>query len=51
MIPLNAIVSRWLVRRAWLVSLTLYAWGLMSLRTFTRIDDAYYARCVRSHHR
>ena len=50
-IPLNAIVSRWLVRRAWLASLTLYSWGVMSLRTFTRIDDAYYTRCVRRRHR
>lgn len=50
-IPFNAIVSRWLVRRAWLASLTLYACGLMSLRTFTRVDDAYYTLCVRRRYR
>ena len=51
MIPFAAITSRWFMRRAWLAALWAYPRGIISLETFLRIDDAYYARCVRSHHR
>jgi hypothetical protein len=45
-------VSRYLTRRllrwTWLIAIWAYPRGLISLRTFCAIEDAYYLRCVRS---
>lgn len=46
MIPLNAYLSRALLRLTWLAALWAYPRGLISLETFLRVDDAYYRRLI-----